>query len=137
MCHQGSANTGALIMEIQKRERVVLISPTMNGAPCKETKRPCPLLAGSCHHPQWISGQWSQCKLPSGMVCGQGIRVRTVSCGKSGNVDLPLSECLNKNMILPIQKEACHIDCSDAQCILSSWTGSPLYSVSVFVINFH
>ena len=125
MCHQGSVSTGALIMEIQRRERIILMTPTMGGASCKDTTqmRPCPLLAGSCKQPQWTTGPWSQCQLPSGMVCGQGIRVRAVNCGKPGVPSLPMSECLISRNPIPLQKDTCHIDCSDAQCILSAWTG--------------
>ena len=124
MCQKGSSEGGVLLMEIQRRERIVLVTPTSGGNLCPDSfqVRPCPLLAGSCKEAKWYPGEWTNCTLPSGMTCGEGIRTRHLSCAKSGLLSLPLLSCLMTGQTIPSQTETCHVDCSDNNCKLSSWT---------------
>ena len=96
MCQAGSTEGGALLMEIQRRERVVLVPAARGGQECPQVSqvRPCPLLAGSCKEATWHPGAWANCSLPRGMTCGQGVRVRSLSCARAGVMSLALAECL-------------------------------------------
>eukprot|EP00090_Calanus_glacialis_P045441 TRINITY_DN8432_c0_g1_i1.p1 TRINITY_DN8432_c0_g1~~TRINITY_DN8432_c0_g1_i1.p1 ORF type:complete len:1537 (-),score=130.83 TRINITY_DN8432_c0_g1_i1:368-4978(-) len=124
MCQKGSSEGGVLLMEIQRRERIVLVTPTSGGNMCPESfqVRPCPLLAGSCRQAKWHPGDWTNCTLPSGMTCGEGLRTRDLSCAKSGLLSLPMVDCLLTGQAIPRQTETCHVDCSDNNCKLSAWT---------------
>ena len=84
--------------------------------------RPCPLLAGSCKQAAWWTGDWSNCSLPTGMTCGEGVRTRAVSCSRAGVQSLPLADCLLGGAPAPEQSQMCHVDCSDSTCQLSTWS---------------
>ena len=124
MCQAGSSEAGQLLMEIQRRERVVLVTSSQGGTPCPDTTqvRPCPLLAGSCKQAAWWTGDWSNCSLPTGMTCGEGVRTRAVSCSRAGVQSLPLADCLLVGTSVPEQSQMCHVDCSDSSCQLSTWS---------------
>ena len=124
MCQAGSSEAGQLLMEIQRRERVVLVTSSQGGTPCPDTTqvRPCPLLAGSCKQAAWWTGDWSNCSLPTGMTCGEGVRTRAVSCSRAGVQSLPLADCLLVGTSVPEQSQMCHVDCSDSTCQLSTWS---------------
>ena len=112
------------MMEIQRRERVVLVSASQGGVQCPDTTqvRPCPLLAGSCRQPAWDTGPWSNCSLPAGLTCGEGVRSRELTCSRAGLVSLPLTDCLASRVAVPGQHELCHVDCSDQDCVLGQWS---------------
>ena len=124
MCQAGSSEGGALLMEIQRRERVVLVPAARGGQECPQVTqvRPCPLLAGSCKKAAWQPGVWANCSLPRGMTCGQGVRARSLACARAGVMSLALSECLATGEVMPAQHEACHVDCSEHTCELSAWS---------------
>ena len=84
--------------------------------------RPCPLLAGSCKVAAWLPGPWTNCSLPRGLTCGQGMRARSLACARAGVMSLALSECLGTGQLMPEQHEACHVDCSEHTCQLSAWS---------------
>ena len=117
LCQAGSSEGGQLLMEIQRRERVVLVPAGHGGEDCPDTAqvRPCPLLAGSCREAGWWVGEWSNCSLPQGMTCGEGLRTRPVSCSRAGLQWLDLAECLDRGPV-PAQSETCSVSCS------VSWT---------------
>ena len=124
LCQSGSSEGGHLLMEIQRRERVILVSASDGGTSCPDTTqvRPCPLLAGSCRQPAWDLGQWSKCTLPTGLTCGQGLRSRSVSCSRAGVVSLPLTNCLDTAGAVPDQSQVCHVDCSEQECVMGAWS---------------
>uniref|UniRef100_UPI00358E60CD thrombospondin type-1 domain-containing protein 7A-like n=1 Tax=Myxine glutinosa TaxID=7769 RepID=UPI00358E60CD len=68
------------------RHRRVLKSNRANGRPCLELlqqRKPCPVRP--CYH--WHYGHWSACTLqPSQVQCGEGVRLRNVSCMMSDGV---------------------------------------------------
>ena len=123
LCQAGSSEGGQLLMEIQRRERVVLVTASHGGEECPDTSqvRPCPLLAGSCREAAWWRGDWSNCSLPRGMTCGEGLRTRPLSCSRAGLQWLGLAECLDREPV-PAQSETCSVSCSDNKCQLSSWS---------------
>ena len=102
---------------------MVLVTDSHGGEECPDTTqvRPCPLLAGSCREAAWWRGDWTNCSLPQGMTCGEGLRTRPVSCSRAGLQWLDLSSCLNTGPV-PAQSEACTVSCSDNNCQLSSWS---------------
>ena len=123
LCQAGSREGGQLLMEIQRRERVVLVTAEHGGQACPDTAqvRPCPLLAGSCKAAAWLTGEWSDCRLPGGMVCGQGLRTRQLSCSRAGLQSLQLADCLHTGPV-PAQSETCSVSCSDNTCQLTAWS---------------
>ena len=123
LCQAGAGEAGQLLMEIQRRERVVLVPASLGGQPCPATTqvRPCPLLAGSCKAASWQLGAWSSCQLPASMSCGQGLRVRSVGCSRAGLQSLALAACLGAGGRVPEQSEVCTVDCSQHTCQLGSW----------------
>jgi Thrombospondin type 1 domain len=62
----------------QIRHRVVLKQPRSGGSQCPvlEELRPCPVDTEICKTHSWWMGEWSQCRLPSNVECGQGYRTR-------------------------------------------------------------
>ena len=124
MCQAGSSEGGQLLMEIQRRERVVLVTASQGGSACPDTSqvRPCPLLAGSCKQAAWQLGSWTNCSLPAGMSCGEGVRTRSLSCSRAGVQSLPLADCLAGGQPVPGQHQVCHVDCSDNDCQMSGWS---------------
>ena len=123
LCQAGSREGGQLLMEIQRRERVVLVTAGHGGQVCPDTAqvRPCPLLAGSCKAASWWPGQWSNCSLPAGMRCGEGVRTRQLSCTRAGLQWLQLTDCLHTGPV-PGQTETCSVSCSDPACQLTAWS---------------
>ncbi|CAB4056645.1 unnamed protein product [Lepeophtheirus salmonis] len=120
-----------VIMDTQSRSRSVLQWPKDEGKGCPSRLeiRPCPLLASSCSSLRWSSEPWSNCSLPSGKMCGDGVRSRGLLCTKAG-VEVNKSECFKNALLLPIQGESCSVVCHrsrkkkkwERSCVLAAWS---------------
>lgn len=70
--------SATVIMSTQSRYRNVLRWPKANGTVCPHLveRNPCPLLGAPCTLYRWRPQNWSECILPPGKSCGEGVRVR-------------------------------------------------------------
>lgn len=112
-----------VIMNTQSRYRSVLQWPQHGGKQCPRLVdvRPCPLLGGSCTTHQWKPERWSQCILPEGKTCGEGIRTRGLQCILAG-AKVDMAECLKSGLVkVPTQHESCTVDCV-SYCVSSPWS---------------
>uniref|UniRef100_A0A8C4Q523 Spondin-like TSP1 domain-containing protein n=1 Tax=Eptatretus burgeri TaxID=7764 RepID=A0A8C4Q523_EPTBU len=113
------------------RHRRVLKSNRANGRPCPEIlqqRRPCPVQP--CYH--WHYGHWSACTLqPSQVQCGEGVRLRNVSCMMSDGVVGQASRivedkhCARRDndprAVTLSEQIPCTVPCA-ADCHLSKWS---------------
>ena len=53
-------------------------------------------------------------------ILTSGVRSRSLACSRGSQHSLPLADCLGSPV--PDQSEACHVDCSQPSCVLSSWS---------------
>ncbi|KAF6210950.1 hypothetical protein GE061_014063 [Apolygus lucorum] len=106
---------------MQTRYRVVLeegkdCGPLVEHTPCPiGPPRPCPT-----YH--WTTGNWSNCQLAKGVLCGHGLRTRDLWCTKDDSGErVELKNCLVTEEPLPVSVERCHADCH-SPCQLIEWT---------------
>ena len=116
-----------VIMNTQSRYRRILQSSQNGGQDCPNLidVRPCPLQSShSCTNRFWKPREWSQCILPDGKTCGEGLRVRELDCISAG-AKVDQSECLNDPSVIskpiPEQHEHCSVNCEN-WCIIGPWS---------------
>ncbi|XP_048482659.1 thrombospondin type-1 domain-containing protein 7A isoform X2 [Plutella xylostella] len=90
----------------QVRMRKVYGGP--NCGPVQET-RDCPL-PKTCksRDAAWVAGEWTTCRLPPGVTCGDGFRVRSIWCGSESH-RVESGSCAGQ--AVPVSAAACHVPC--------------------------
>ncbi|XP_024081370.1 thrombospondin type-1 domain-containing protein 7A-like isoform X2 [Cimex lectularius] len=107
------------ILSRQSRYRVVLRGE--NCGPLTETRN-CEIRSSPCPKYSWATGNWSDCQLAEGVICGHGLRTRDLWCTMSDtDKRVELRYCLAGEEPIPISVERCHADCH-TPCQLTEWS---------------